>query len=220
MRVNKKEALRYLGFSQLEPDSQTEAILNACLPALENAAAFKYTLREFPITVSENSITLNGDVIKSRALSIHLKTCTHCLLFCATLGAGVDTLIKAYAKTDMPACLVLHACAASLLESAVDNVQDELRQAYAKRGLCFCERFSPGYGDFSLSYQQTLLRILDAAKTIGLSCTEKSMLVPLKSITAIIGITNSEPTTNSRGCSSCTLNKTCLYKKPAIENLN
>ncbi len=218
MRVNRDEALRYLGFSEAA-DNETEAILNACIPALENAACFKYTLREFPITVSKNSIELNGASLKSSALAKHLKNCTHALLFAATLGTKVDTLIKAYSKTDMPACLVLHACAASLLESSVDAAQAELKEIYAKRGLCLHMRFSPGYADFSLSYQKMLLRVLDAPKTIGLSCTEKSMLIPLKSITALIGISNSEIETNKNACSCCTLHETCPYKKAETDKL-
>ena len=49
-------------------------------------------------------------------------------------------------------------------------------------------RFSPGYGDFDLKYQKDILEYLDANKKIGISLTDSLMMIPTKSITAIIGI--------------------------------
>ena len=49
-------------------------------------------------------------------------------------------------------------------------------------------RFSPGYGDLPIELQRDFLTLLDASRKIGLTATESSMLVPSKSITALIGI--------------------------------
>jgi cobalamin-dependent methionine synthase I len=48
-------------------------------------------------------------------------------------------------------------------------------------------RDSPGYGDLGTDIQPDILRLLDAGK-IGIACQPESfILIPEKSITAIIG---------------------------------
>jgi cobalamin-dependent methionine synthase I len=49
-------------------------------------------------------------------------------------------------------------------------------------------RFSPGYGDFPLSYQRVLIDLLDAPRVLGVSVTPSDLLVPVKSVTAVVGI--------------------------------
>ena len=63
-------------------------------------------------------------------------------------------------------------------------------------------RFSPGYGDLDISYQKDFIRLLDTPKKIGLSLTNGGMLAPTKSVTAIIGITNTDFRAKNK-CSSC-----------------
>jgi len=47
-------------------------------------------------------------------------------------------------------------------------------------------RFSPGYGDLSLDHQKGLLKYVEADK-IGISLSETMVMLPEKSITAVIG---------------------------------
>jgi hypothetical protein len=82
-------------------------------------------------------------------------------------------------KVDSAEGLCLQACAAAKIEEYCDSVEKELP---AHR-----PRFSPGYGDFDITHQTDILRILDAQK-IGLTETKTHMLTPLKSVTAVIGI--------------------------------
>ena len=47
-------------------------------------------------------------------------------------------------------------------------------------------RYSPGYGDWDLTVQAELLRLV-GAEAISVTCTETSILQPRKSVTAVIG---------------------------------
>ena len=53
-------------------------------------------------------------------------------------------------------------------------------------------RFSPGYGDWALEEQKILFPVLDCAHTIGLTLTESCMMAPVKSVTAVIAITEDD----------------------------
>ena len=51
-------------------------------------------------------------------------------------------------------------------------------------------RFSPGYGDLSLSFQVPLLERLNAHGLLGITLDSACLMTPMKSITAIMGIKN------------------------------
>lgn len=210
MQVDKKEALRYLGVRG-EPDAQTLALLDDCTARLMGVAAFKHTALELPVAIADDAITFSGVTVKSHALARHIAGSAHALLFAATLGAGVDRLMQAYAATDIPMAAALQACAASLLESGADEAQAGFVKHYAQKGLYLMPRFSPGYGDFSLAVQPDILRLLDAQRRIGLFATKNNMLTPTKSITAVIGV-SSQPCGGKPGCAAC--NKTdCAFRR-------
>ena len=124
-----------------------------------------------------------------------MEGCKEIVVLAATLGSEADRLIKKYSVTDMSKAVVMQACAAAKLEEFCDNIQKRL--GYMR------PRFSPGYGDFPLEYQKLILQLLEAPKKIGLSMTEASMLVPTKSVTAIIGIHNIDENCQKSGCEIC-----------------
>ncbi len=212
VEVDRREALRYLGYKRgQEPDAQTESVLNACIPALQSAAIFHAVHLRVPVQLEGEAIFLGPLQLHSRALKRHLDGCKEAYLFAATLGAGVDRLMQRYSRTDMPAAVVLQACAAAFLESCCDAAQEDIALGLTD-GFTLRPRFSPGYGDLSLSCQPDFLRVLDAPKKIGLSCTETNMLTPTKSITAVMGIRPGERQRMAHDCSSCDLTQ-CAYKK-------
>ena len=207
---DRAEALRYLGYKRGQtPDEATQSILNACIPALEHAADFLYSAKRFPVQCEGDAVTIAGLTLQSRALARHLEDCTEAFLFAATLGAGVDRLMHAYERTDLPAAVVLQACAAAMLETCCDETQAGLA-AGLEPGLALKPRFSPGYGDLPLTVQPDLLRVLSAQK-VGLACTRSYMLTPVKSVTAVIGI-RTGCTQPKQGCAGCTM-ADCAYRE-------
>ena len=59
---------------------------------------------------------------------------------------------------------------------------------FRSRGLVPTRRYSPGYGDLPLSVQPALLDALDAGRRLGVTLTESLLMVPMKSVTAVVGI--------------------------------
>lgn len=85
----------------------------------------------------------------------------------------------------MEQALWLDAAASAAIEEVCDTAQ---RQIAEQLGQSLTHRFSCGYGDLPLSIQPQLCTLLDSAKSIGLSVSHSSMLTPVKSVTAILGI--------------------------------
>lgn len=102
-------------------------------------------------------------------------------LFAATLGHEVDRIIRKYTVLSAANLLIVQAIAATAIEQYID---DET----ASWGEKLLPRYSPGYGDLPLSVQPTFLAALDPKGTLGITLTETMLMIPSKSVTAIIGI--------------------------------
>lgn len=208
-----KEAIRYLGFGKNTVDDRTFALVISSFRELEEVADERVVYRIFSLQIEqENRIKIGNMVIDSTALSKNLKGCQEVILFGATLGTGVDMLMKRRAVTDMASVVVLQACATAILEEFCDKCVDEISKELKQRKLYLRPRFSAGYGDFSISHQGEILSMLDASKKIGLTMTNGGMLTPIKSITAIIGISDKNIFCHREGCEVC--KKTdCDYRR-------
>ena len=206
------EARRYLGYKPGNPPSpQIEEILRDCGLELMNAARPKAVWKRFPLTVQKDgALELAGMEISSCDLAVHLNGCREAVLLGATLGVETDRLIRKAEIGEISRAVMLQACAASLLESWCDQWCDEIAGQVSP--LLLRPRFSPGYGDFSVSHQIGMLSALEAGKRIGLSATDGMMLTPVKSVTAVVGLTDQPGSCHTRGCAAC--GKTdCLFRK-------
>ena len=183
-----KEAVRYLGYGRNTADERTRMMIEDAFSEVEKAAGPKSICRIFDVEqFSDGMIRIGNTEIKSSSLSRNLKGCVKVVLFGATLGAGVDQLIRRTSLTDMSRAVIQQACAAAVLEEYCDKKQLETGEELEKEGLYLRPRFSPGYGDFDIHYQKPLMQMLDCAKTIGLTMTDSYMMTPSKSVTAVIG---------------------------------
>ena len=78
-------------------------------------------------------------------------------------------------------------------------------------GLYLRPRFSPGYGDLPLDFQRTLLGVLDSQRKAGISLSESLLMVPQKSVSAIVGLGESGCTAPDSGCDICE-KKDCEFR--------
>ena len=110
---------------------------------------------------------------------------------------------------DMMKAVLFDSCASAAIEAVCDNLQKELQKSYPY----LTDRYSCGYGDLPITLQASFLQALDAQRRIGLHVNESSLLVPMKSVTAIIGIADRIQPAVLRGCGHCQLVKQCAYRK-------
>lgn len=212
MDIRTKEAVRYLGYGRHAIDEPTLELIQDTFRELDQVADARFVYRIFEIIEeNENQLTIGGLRIQSRNLYKNLKNCKQGIVFCATLGTGVDLLLKRYSVSDMSKTVVLQACAAAFLEEYCDRMQKQIEDGL-ENGLYLRPRFSPGYGDFSILHQKELLQMTDASKKIGLALTEGYMLIPTKSITAVMGISSEARDCTIKGCEMCT-KEDCIYRR-------
>ena len=170
MTAPRREILRYLGYKNTVP---SEAVIES-IDKIERQVAEVAEPKSVKKELAREEVIWSGTTVEKA-----LYGCNRAVLFAATLGVQVDRLLMRTINISMSDAVILQAVAAAMIEQVCDDLQAE----YNSR-----PRVSPGYGDFELSAQRDILRILDAPRKIGLSVTEALMLVPTKSVTAIFGI--------------------------------
>lgn len=211
--TDRREILRYLGYwANQKPDETIQAKITRCLEALQQAVEPRFIYRVFPLTcLPEHCLNIDGLFIKSVHLSRNLQGCSSVCLLAVTLGVGADRLLARASVTDISDAAVCQAAAAAMTEAWCDEMNEKIRREMAAQQLYCRPRFSPGYGDFSITHQRDLTRLLDTRK-IGLTVTESCLLAPAKSITAVIGLCDTPQPCHQKGCESC--DKTnCTFKR-------
>lgn len=209
----RSEVLRYLGYRGAQPDEMVEQNLDRCIAELQSAAAPKSVFQEFELShLAEGTMKTGGVLIRSKNLARTLKGCTSVYLMAATLGLAVDRLITRASAVRMSDAVLYQAAAAAMIEAYCDEVNDTLREEAERVGLYCRPRFSPGYGDFRIEHQRDISRLLDTPRKIGLTVTESCLLVPIKSVTAVIGLSNSPQPCHRKGCEECS-KQDCAFRR-------
>lgn len=202
----KSEALRYLGCRGREPDAVTAELLEKGYKELSAAAVTRSCWKL--ADKSEVAGLLIGDDIER-----HLAGCDRVVFFAATLGSAADGLIRRAEIGNMAYALILDALASAMTEEYCDSTELEIKQ---RVGGYFTWRFSPGYGDYPISVQPELIQYLNAGKLIGLTVTDSDILLPRKSVTAVIGVSGDELDKGVRGCATCGMRDKCQFRKDGM----
>ncbi|MBQ2444726.1 MAG: methionine synthase [Clostridia bacterium] len=208
------EALRYMGCKSREAaDTHTLAMLEECEKLVIENSIPRYQYKVFDIEETFSGIQLKNStlILQGSDIKNHLKDCFGIILMCATLSGKIDALIRKTQLEDMTKAVIINALASVAIEQVCDKAEKEI---YAGIGDCYKTwRYSPGYGDFPIELQKDILTVLDAPRKIGL-CTGSSMtLTPIKSVTAVTGLSHKPVLPKKRGCLSCNLRDTCQYRK-------
>lgn len=199
------EVCRYLGYRRgVQPDPETEALIRACTARVEQAAQPRTVSAVHPLTFGAgNGLELGPIRVESAALAKNLRGCEQVILFAATLGLEVDRLIARAAAGRVAEGAVYQAAGAALIEAVCDAATDALRAESEAQRWYLRPRFSPGYGDFSLTHQPEIVRLLRTPERIGLTVTDSMLLLPAKSVTAVMGRTRQAVACHRQGCQAC-----------------
>ena len=221
-----REMFRYMGYGGNTPDPEVAAEAELCLTRLLEETEPKTVWRRFPLELEGGDIVrVEGMEIRSGALFRNLRGCREVILMAATLGMAPDRMAaRAQAAGKMSRAVMLQAAAAALIEEVCDELNEQLRLEAAGEGKTLRPRFSPGYGDFSLEHQRELFRILELQKRIGVTLTEHLLMMPSKSVTAVVGISDVPPDTlcgrrgdeQESGCDACG-RMDCSFRKSTQE---
>lgn len=227
LALDRAEALRYLGYAGQELDddlrARFERLADACERTLRPAcihATFDVDEARSRWEGDDARVAFAGSplVLEGRSIAAHLRGARKTALMACTLGAASERELRKHAALGPVDALLYGAAASALVEAAANATEAAIVEEAAAEGLHANFRFSPGYGDLPLTVQPAFLAALDATRRIGLSATEGNLLVPTKSITAVVGLFDRplQRTTGRDACASCQLRPYCQLRKKGI----
>lgn len=183
--ISEKEYKRYMGVGNGKADTGLERMIDECRAELCRVIKIRGCYRLCDVDASdENGVNLGFIHPDSRDLSKNLRVCRRAVVFAVTIGVEADRLISKYNAISPSRAVAADAVASAAVEAATERLCADLKIKYGNMR----PRFSPGYGDFPLSYQPYICEFLDCGRKAGIRLTESFMLVPVKTTTAIAGI--------------------------------
>ncbi|MDR1836121.1 MAG: hypothetical protein LBQ89_00515 [Treponema sp.] len=210
MEISYREILRYLKAGDVIDKERVSALIEELISVFETKIVPKSVYGIWDCHVNSRTVALDGMTVNSKSLAGHLAGCHKVVMLATTLGPEADMLIRRYSVQDMEKAVVAQAVCAAMIEAYCDKTGNEIAQKDEFSGLYPTERFSPGYGDFNITHQKEILKLLNCAR-IGLTLTSGYMLIPSKSVTALFGFTEDKKQIMGK-CKQCTANQ-CEFRE-------
>lgn len=178
-QINKKEILRYAGMKG--DNVEVLSLIDECLNEIDGKLSYNVCYAELSL---EKNVELCRIIKNSSALTKCLTGAKRVIIFVATIGIEVDRLIKKYGVTSPVKAVLFQAIGAERIESLCNAFCLDIKDIYGN----VAPRFSAGYGDFSLDAQTEIFKILNPEKHIGVTLLDSKIMLPTKSVTAVVGV--------------------------------
>lgn len=211
MTISISEVLRYLGASGA--DEAARLAVGQAAEELAATLAPRFVYKVFSVEHTDSGAFLPeaGLFLPGAMAKTMLQGCNRAALLCCTLGAAFDRLLRMTQARDMAKAAILNACGSAYAEAGCDEAEKEIASRYP--GMYLTDRFSPGYGDLPLTLQPDFIAALDAGRRLGVTVTDSLLMLPAKTVTAIIGLSESPQPARIRGCGFCALKEHCAYRE-------
>ncbi|WP_042277329.1 vitamin B12 dependent-methionine synthase activation domain-containing protein [[Clostridium] dakarense] len=217
ININENEVLRYLEYKGQDINDNLKNTISECIKLAKEKINPRYMLRVYPILRKKenNEIEIKGSNIKFSSKDLYklLENCDECIIIATTVGMEIEKEIRKYSYAELTKSIILDACATTAIEEFCDLLQDDLKLKLSNQGKYITNRYSPGYGDLSIDTNIEIINFLNSPKEIGLTITENKIMIPRKSVIAIIGISNSKVEVENKSCLNCKNYDSCKYKR-------
>lgn len=216
-QIDKHEVMRYAKMNPQNPDFPESIIDDAIRKALALADP-KGIWRILPYD------PVNGRILGDRPLSLqghsirrHLSASHFVGVLAVTVGEEIEKASSEdFREGKYLEGLLLDAAATAAAEHLADQIDKMIRNRAQRDGQKTIWRFSPGYGDWPVTQQNDFAALI-GTEEIGITVTEHAMLLPRKSVTAIIGISGCGQKPLDNKCNACSL-ITCPFRETGTRN--
>ena len=207
------EVKRYWGYYGPIEHPEADSYIAEAIAALEKDSEPHHICKTFPVRIEGSTVFIGDAQVESANLAKNLKGCTKAILFAATIGPACDRRVKRANLKSYTLMSCYQAAGAAAIEAYCDELNDKICEEAKAEGLYPRPRFSPGYGDLAIENQKTWFELLNITKNTGITLTDSYLMVPTKSVTAIIGLSPVNTPCIRQGCENCNMSSTCEYSR-------
>jgi hypothetical protein len=208
-----------LGYREGEAPEMIRELIDEILPLIPLRIALQCGFGILPagsISIAGNSVSCNGLRFETGPIiTSQLKRSTSLALFVSTAGPRLEQWSgELMAGGDMMRGYIVDAIASEYVEQASVWLEKRVSERVQSLGWKMTNRYSPGYCDWPVSEQHKLFSLLPD-KFCGISLTESALMVPIKSLSGIIGL-GPDVTRGAFQCNICDL-KDCFRRREEPE---
>ncbi|MBE7035149.1 MAG: Vitamin B12 dependent methionine synthase activation subunit [Ruminococcaceae bacterium] len=186
--LSEQEILRYLGYGQKQAEAEVLHLVHECRRTMEAGVSYKACYDVLPVTTqADGRLSFGPITVYSEDLLKNLASCRELIMFTATIGMESERLLQKYSLLSPTHAVIAQAVGAGMIEAWCDHLCERFGNMVGE-GKCLRPRFSPGYGDLDLAVQKEIFAFLDCPRQIGVSLTESLLMLPSKSVSALVGI--------------------------------
>ncbi len=190
LQITPADIYERMGYHGADPDAdtcqETQTVIHEVSQWLCPEFCF-FVVRELP------------DFDMGRIILRQLRGSEAYALFICTCGVKFEAYQQRLKQQgDMVRVFIADALGSVIAEHCADQMEIALQESIDKLGWYHTNRFSPGYCGWHVSQQQLLFPLFQG-HTCGVTLTDSSLMLPIKSVSGIIGL----------GASVRKLNYTC-----------
>ena len=179
LMITSVEVYEQMGYHDAEPDAVTKAELTQIISEVSQwlRPQFSYFVVSVQPTFDMGNIILR-QLHGSEAYA----------LFICTAGVAYEAYQQRLKEQgDMVRVFIADALGSVIAEKCADQMEKALQESIDKLGWKHTNRFSPGYCGWHVSQQQLLFPLFQG-HTCGVRLTDSSLMVPIKSVSGIVGL--------------------------------
>lgn len=142
------------------------------------------------LDTAANTLTVGATCLNvGRIISRQLRGSQAFAFFVATAGVEFeDYQMRLKDDDDMVCTFIADSFGSVIAERTADCMEQALQHEIGTRGWLHTNRFSPGYCGWHVSEQQKLFPLFGIERPCGVSLTDSSLMLPIKSVSGVIGI--------------------------------
>jgi hypothetical protein len=182
------EAMGGAGEANPELDAEVESMINELRGVM--IPRFLFYIVDGNVDLESDSLILDGVSFSVGKIIAHqLRRSQSFAVFVATVGAEYDAWAHALGdEGDMLRTVIADCLGTIVAEKTADAMELALQQSIDPSGWLHTNRYSPGYCGWHVSEQQKLFSLMPDERPCGVTLTDSSLMLPIKSVSGVIGL--------------------------------
>ena len=214
IKIRSEDIISLLGGQQGGLDSHTEELIGKCISSCKAVMSPQgaYIWAEALPEDSKEQIMMEGISFNTGKIIKKMLSGAEAYAFLiVTAGMGPESRARELMEQgEFLEGYITDLVASTMVDSIADQVQEHIRRMAADQELLISNRYSPGYCSWDVSEQQKLFSLFPK-NCCDITLTDSSLMSPIKSISALLGIGPSVKYQDYT-CEICSM-KDCAFRK-------
>lgn len=211
LSITPEEVYKAMGYGTQNPEADIQQLVKEALQEIATFTVARFAYVRVVGVLNRDTLLIGNTPLNiGKIIGKQLAGSEAFILFVATAGEAFNHWLEA-SKEDIVRHFIAHNIGSCLAEAAANYMELCLQEELNTEGLLRTNRFSPGYCGWQVSEQQKLFSLFPVEEPCGVQLTESSLMMPIKSVSGVIGI-GSNVRRLEYTCGLCEL-ENCYKKK-------